>query len=56
LLRVRDLFVIVNRVRARLPGGRPPPAAAEPAGDETATPALTGSEPGGLPLGPELER
>jgi hypothetical protein len=56
-LRVRDLFTIVNRVRQRLPGARPPiPAEPEASAEEAAPPTLTGTEPGGLPLGPELER
>jgi hypothetical protein len=56
LLRVRDLSYIVNKVRERLPGAHRPAPPPEPPADDTAAPTLTGSEPGGLPLSPELDR
>jgi hypothetical protein len=56
LLRVRDLFYIVNKVRERLPGARRPAPPPEPPAGDTGAPTLTGSEPGGLPLSPELDR
>jgi putative peptidoglycan lipid II flippase len=55
LLRVRDLFYIVNKVRERLPGA-PRSAPPSPPAEDSAAPTLTGSEPGGLPLSPELDR